>query len=466
MAKALLIQAAIHDEHVERSQPLGLMYLAAYLRRHTPYEPVIHDMRPTYKRPELAAEAIRRTKPAVVGISAQSPEAPVLHQLCRLVKDISPETPVIAGGVHATAYAEETMHADPHLDFVIPGEGEFAFAELTTALLEGGDPTAVPGIVYRRDGEIRRTTPRPPAPDPDVIPYPAWELIDLDAYGRLPRIGMIYAHRRYMIMETARACPFNCAWCHKTAGREHRMHRPDYVIGEFEELIRRHRIGEVTIIDDMFNFDIARVNAIFEGLLQRGLTLPIAVVNGLRADLLPDETLVLMRRAGVYRVMFAIETATARMQKLNRKNLNLDKARHAIETASRLGFLIHGNFIIGLPDETEAEARATVDFAVRSKMDTIGIYRAIPYKNCDLYQIARQQGVVLPEGEATFSFWDASVNISRVPLATLNRLKKLAYRQAYRRPGRVWRLLRRLPNKPHLIPYLFYFFLRKAFRNN
>lgn len=466
MAKALFIQAAIHDEHVERSQPLGLLYLASYLRKHSPYQPIIYDMRPAYRRPDLAASMLRWTEPAVVGISAQSPEAPVLHQLSRLVKEWRPETPVIAGGVHATAYAEETMRADPNLDFVIPGEGEITFKELMTALLEGGDPTTVPGIVYRRDGEIRRTTPRPPASDPDVIPYPAWDLIDLDVYSHLPRIGMIYAHRRYMIMETARACPFHCAWCHKTAGREHRMHRPEYVIGEFEELIRKHRIGEVTIIDDMFNFDIARVNAIFEGLLRRGLTLPIAVVNGLRADLLPDETLALMRRAGVYRVMFAIETATERMQQLNRKNLDLDKARHAIETASRLGFLIHGNFIIGLPDETEAEARATIDFAVRSKMDTLGIYRAIPYKNCDLYKIAKQQGIELPEGEATFSFWDAKVNLSRTPLETLNRLKKQAYQRAYRRPDRLWRLFWRLPHKPRLIPYLFFFFLRKAFRNN
>jgi len=107
-----------------------------------------------------------------------------------------------------------------------------------------------------------------------------------------------------------------------------------------------------------------------------------------------------------------------------------------------------------------------VDFAVRSHMDTIGLYRATPYKNCDLYEIALQQGVKLPEGEATFSFWESDVNLSRVPLPRLKRLKKSAYWRTYLRPQRLLRLLWRLPNRRKLVPFLFLFFLRKAFRDN
>ena len=72
----------------------------------------------------------------------------------------------------------------------------------------------------------------------------------------------------------------------------------------------------------------------------------------------------------------------------------------------------------------------------------------------------------MPEGEATFSFWDAGVNLSRVPLDRLNRAKKSTYRRIYLRPGRVWHLLRYLPNKAQMLPFLFKFFLRKAFQDN
>lgn len=466
MAKVMLLQAAIHDEHVERTQPLGLMYLASYLREHSEHEPVIYDMRPEYKRFDLVEQALIRHRPALVGISAQSPEAPVMHRLAALVKKFDPSVPVVVGGVHVTAYAEETMQADPAIDVAVPGEGEITFHELTRTLLDGGDARQVAGVVCRDGDALVRTPERPVAADPDVIPYPAWDLIDLDVYGRFPRIGLIYVHPRYMMIETARSCPFNCAWCHRIGDRVHRMHSPQYVIGEFERLACEQRVGEVMLIDDMFNFDAGRVMAIFEGLLRKGIRLPIAMVNGIRADMLPDDMLALMRRAGVYRLTFAIETASERMQKLARKNLDLGKARQALETARRLGFFIHGNFIIGLPDETEAEVEQTLDFAARSPIHTMGIYRATPYKNCDLYDIAVKQGIKLPTGEATFSFWDPNINLSRVPLDKLNRAKKMAYWRVYLRPGRMIRMLWHMPNKRRRLPFLFLFFLRKAFRNN
>ncbi len=466
MARVLFIQAAIHDEHIERSQPLGLLYLASYLRAHGGHETSLYDMRLDYQRIDRVEDALRRARPDIVALSAQSPEAPVLHRLAMLAKVHCPNAPVVVGGIHATNYPEDTLANDPHIDYVIPGEGEFAFHDLVEALQAGRSPQTVPGLLLRQNGAVVRTTPRPVEMNPDVIPYPAWDLIDLDAYGRLPRIGLIYAHPRYMIVETARACPFHCAWCHKTAGDKHRMHSAEYTIGEIETLVRQHRVGEITIIDDMFNFRTERVNAIFQGLLDRNIRVPISVVNGLRADLLPDDTLELMRRAGVYRVMFAVETASERMQKLMRKNLDFAKVRRAIDRAHALGMLIHGNFIIGLPGETEDEVNQTVQFAARSKIDTIGLYRAIPYKGCDLYQIARDQGLAVPEGEATFSFWDSQVNLSRVPLAALNRAKKRAYWFTYLRPRRIWRLLRLMPNKNHLLPFLFSFFVRKAFKNN
>jgi radical SAM superfamily enzyme YgiQ (UPF0313 family) len=149
-----------------------------------------------------------------------------------------------------------------------------------------------------------------------------------------------------------------------------------------------------------------------------------------------------------------------------RKNLDFDKVHRAIDKAYALGILIHGNFIIGLPGEMEEEVNQTVRFAATSKIDTIGLYRAMPYKGCDLYRIAQEQGIPVPEGEATFSFWDSDVNLSRVPVETLNRAKKRAYWQTYLRPRRMWRLLRLIPHKSRLLPFLFLFFIRKALRNN
>jgi anaerobic magnesium-protoporphyrin IX monomethyl ester cyclase len=246
----------------------------------------------------------------------------------------------------------------------------------------------------------------------------------------------------------------------------HRMHSPAYVVEQVERLVRDHGIGEIQIVDDLFNFDNARVEQIFSGIVERGLRVAICIPNGIRADRLPDRTLELMRKAGVYRVMFAVETASGRLQKLMRKEMDFTKLERAVRKADELGMMVHGNFIIGLPTETPEEARRTVRYAERSRIDTVGIYRAIPFKGSDLYRIAAEQGVPVPEGESTLSFWDPQVNLSRTPTAELNRLKKDAYRRVYLRPERIVRLVRKLPNRRVLFPFLFRFFLRKALRDD
>ncbi len=466
MPRILLVQAAVHNEHIEVSMPLGLMCIASYLRKHGSHEVRIHDMRPPALPFERVLEVFRAFRPDYVGISAQSPDAPVMHRVARAIRLERPEVPIICGGVHATAYWQDMMPTDPAIDFVLPGEGEAVFHDLIATMERKGDPAAVPGVVHRVNGVAVYSGPREPVRDMDVFPHPSWDLVNPDTYGALPRIGLIFKARRYMIVETARGCPFHCAWCHKTMGRVHRMHSPAYVVEQVERLVRDHGIGEIQIVDDLFNFDNARVEQIFSGIVERGLRVAICIPNGIRADRLPDRTLELMRKAGVYRVMFAVETASGRLQKLMRKEMDFTKLERAVRKADELGMMVHGNFIIGLPTETPEEARRTVRYAERSRIDTVGIYRAIPFKGSDLYRIAAEQGVPVPEGESTLSFWDPQVNLSRTPTAELNRLKKDAYRRVYLRPERIVRLVRKLPNRRVLFPFLFRFFLRKALRDD
>jgi len=423
-------------------------------------------MRPPAVPFERALEVFRSFRPDYVGISAQSPDAPVMHHLARAIRGERPEVPVICGGVHATAYWQDVMPSDSAIDYILPGEGEVVFHDLIETLERNGDPGAVPGVVRRVDGDIVHTGVRKPVRDMDAFPHPAWDLVDPAVYAALPRIGLIYKARRYMIVETARGCPFHCAWCHKTMGRVHRMHSPAYVVEQMEILARDHGIREIQIVDDLFNFDIDRVEEIFSRIIERKIRLAICIPNGIRADRLTDRTLELMKKAGVYRVMFAVETASQRLQKLMRKEMDFPKLEQAVRKADELGMMVHGNFIIGLPTETPEESRETVRYAVRSRIDTVGIYRAIPFKGSDLYRIAGEQGVPVPEGESTLSFWDPEVNLSRTPTDLLNRLKKDAYRSVYLRPERIARLLRKLPSRWILFPFLFRFFLRKALRDN
>lgn len=457
--RVLLIQAAVHDTHLERAQPLGLMCLAAYLRATRGDEVRLYDQRLDWRRLDPALQAFREFRPDAVGIGAHSVDAPALHRLAQAIKAVAPQTPVIAGGIHSTLSWKEIL-ADQAVDYAAIGEGENTLREWLDALV-GGAPEAVPGLAFRRDGRIERSAPRELQPHLDRFPYPAWDLIDLDAYGRLPRIGVIGKRRRYMAVETARGCPFSCAWCHHSMGDKFRARSADNVVEMFARLRRDFQVADLMIIDDLFNFRPERVEEILTGVLERDLRLDLAIPNGLRADFLDDRLLRLMRDAGVYRIMIAVETASPRLQKDMGKHLDLEKARRVIAKATELGISVHGNFMIGLPTETEPEMRATIRFAARSRLDTFGLYRATPFKGTTLYEMAKKSGVILPDGETAYSFWDTHLNVSPIPLEVLNRARRWSYPYFYLRPGRLWRLLRRFAGRPRLLLFLTMFFFKK-----
>ncbi len=463
MAKVFLIQAAVHDQHVERAQPLGLMYIAANLQRHRGDEVRLHDMRLDWRNFEKPLATLRAFRPDVVGVSAHGLDAPAMHRLAELIKKEAPSIPVVCGGVHGTAYWREIL-TDRHLDAVVIGEGERTFASLLDAMENQRSPAEVDGIAYRAGDEIQRNAPRTFQEPLDEFGFPAWSLLDIDAYGRFPRIGLIYRDKRYMSIETARGCPFHCAWCHNTMGRRFRPRSAEHVVEMIATLVKQYRIRDILIIDDLFNFDRERVKDIFTRLLSKQLPVSFALPNGVRADLLDEETIALMHRAGVYRMMIAVETASPRLQKEMGKNLDVENARRVIATAARLGISVHGNFIIGLPTECETEMHQTIRFAVRSHLDTFGLYRAIPFKDTRLFEMARQAGMQPAEGEMVYSFWDQKQNISPIPLHQINQARRWAYPQFYLRPQRLWRMIRHMPNKMRLLPFLFWFFLKKLVR--
>lgn len=265
-----------------------------------------------------------------------------------------------------------------------------------------------------------------------------------------------------MSIETARGCPYKCAWCHRSMGERFRPHSPGYVVSLLEELKRDYGVDDFLIVDDMFNLDDDRMTRIFTGVLEKGLDVGFSLPIGIRADIITDDALALMRRAGVYKIMIAVETASPRLQREMGKKLDLERTLAVIRKASDLGISTHGNFMIGLPSETEAEMWSTLKLAARSRLDTFGFYRAIPFKGTRLHEMANLLDGEGRQREDAFSFWDLDVNLSEVPIRKLNFIRRLAYPYFCFRPGRLRRIFAHLPNPSRLLPFLVWFFLKKA----
>lgn len=453
--KILLIQPGLPKNLKMAPQcapPMGLMCLAAYLRENRPQDTIrILDMQVNWLEPEDIAKDIIHFSPDVVGITSMSVHAPVMHKIASLVKSRLPKSVIIVGGPHAAA-APENILKDENIDAVAPGEGEITFLEFVNAVEKEESLENIAGLVLRKNGSFLMTHPRPFIEDLDSLPYPARDLIEMDKFFDYNVFGQndMRAHRRYTTIFTSRACPYRCIYCHNIFGKKFRARSANGVLKEMEMLYHQYGIREFHINDDCFNLDIERAMAVFEGILDRKWKIHIAFPNGIRADKLPDKLLNLMKKAGVYKMNVGVESGSERIQKLIRKNLNLNELRDAVARADFRGIITHGFFMLGFPTETEEEMMQTINFACSSALTMAGFFFVNPYPNTELYRIGREMGRVSHFEGYEGCYTDVAVNLSEVSTKRLEQLLHLAYRKFYLNPARMAKIAWRIPHKMDL----------------
>ena len=213
--------------------------------------------------------------------------------------------------------------------------------------------------------EQRRATPivTPPAPqitDLDSLPFPDRSMMDLEKYCNY--IGQVMV-KNTISLQTARGCPYQCAYCSKIWGRNHVFRSAD---STFEEMKLYYDMGvrRFAIFDDIFNLNKENGMRFLEKIVKNDMDVQLFFPNGLRGDLLTKDYIDLLVEAGLTATALALETASPRLQTLIKKNLKLDVFRENVEYFCKKHpqvilelFSIHG-----FPTETEDEARMTLDF--------------------------------------------------------------------------------------------------------
>lgn len=427
------------------AHPLGIMALDAYLRERGYDDIRLFDMRLEKETPEQLAARLP-TDVDVVGLSALTIEMDTVHALTGLIKRRIPGVRVVVGGPYATS-SKRSLMRDRNIDAAVIGEGEATFHELLEAYRTGAPLSGVLGLVYRDDGgALHQTAARPFATDLDALPLPSWDRIDMAAYERCDPQDRL-AHPKWAAFYTSRGCPYRCTYCHDVFGKRFRARSADRVIEELAWLVEDYGVREVHFFDDIFNFDKRRVVAICNEIVRRGWKLYLQFPNGLRADLLDVETLAAMKAAGTFRVSYAIESASPRIQKQVKKHLKIDKVRTLIEQTDAMGILTHGFFMLGFPGETREEVQATVKWALESKLHTAGFFLVCPFEGSPLGDEYLSPADQAQTRGTDWRFYDNPHALSQVPPEELKWLQRSAYLRFYANPWRARRFVQLLPDK-------------------
>lgn len=443
-----------HDRSVSRAvtHPLGCIHLAAYVRQQRPdyYAMRVFHAGLHHRPHEDLRALLGEFPPDYVVMTVLTPEITFMNSLIRTVKQLAPGCRVLLGGPYPSSMPEHAA-SQKDVDAVGIGEGELTLVELLDTYEHGGDLAQVRGIAYLDGETVRTTAHREAIQDLDSLPRPAWDLIDMQVYRHQHNMSNTLRGYNYASLFTSRGCPYRCTYCHSIQGKSFRAMSPPRMLEELLHLHDTYGIDEFHVMDDIFNFDRERLHAFCRLVIASGRRFYFAFPNGVRTDRFKPEDIDLLEQAGTYKMCFAIETRTERIQKAIKKNNIFPKIEPIISYTSKTRIIASSFFMLGFPTETREELEETIRWAVASYLDAGSFFQVIPYPGSELEGWAVQENAALAD---TFNFKPEKYHFSSGFSATTHLTHEeltlyllTAYLRFYFRPSRLWRLWWKIPRK-------------------
>src|SRR5712672_2976388 len=358
------------------------------------------------------------------------------------LKEINPKLMIGMVGAHVGVLPLQSMNAAPAVDWVAVGEFDYICADVAARkpLKDVG------GVAYRDNGRVTFTPPRPTIENMDDLPFVA------PVYRRDLKIENYfigYLQHPYVSFYTGRGCRSKCTFClwpQTVGGHRYRVRSAANVIAEVQWIKENMpEVKEVMFDDDTFTdtSNLPRVEEIARGMGKLGMTWSCnAKAN------VPYKTLKVMKDNGLRLLLVGYESGDDQILLNIKKGLRTDIARRFTEDCRKLGILIHGTFILGLPGETRETIEKTIQFAVQINPHTIQVSLAAPYPGTTLYKQAVENGW-LQENDAVNLVNDKGVQLAAISYPHLSKEQiyhsmEVFYKRFYFRPSKIWEIVREM----------------------
>jgi radical SAM superfamily enzyme YgiQ (UPF0313 family) len=409
--------------------PLDLAYCAAQTRE-AGIETAILDANAEQMSPEEVAERARGyDKVFITSTSLDRWQCPNLDlqpffENVDAIRRVAPEIHVM--GSHGTVKPEEIL-AETQATTVIRGEPEITSLQLA----KGACPNEVLGITYMKDGEVVHQ-PDQKAVHMDDLPLPAFDLLPMNRY-HYEVMG-----DNFTLFEMSRGCASNCNFCLlETYGAGVRRKHVPKLIAEVEYAIKEFGVKTAYFIDLEFTVLRKQVVEFCEYLIEAKHDFKWCIQT--RLDLVDEEILQLMKRAGCTLIHFGVEAGSDRILETTRKGVSLQQIRDGMALCHKVGIRSATFFMFGFLESTEEDMRDIERLAGEINPDYPLFHIAAPYPGTELYERAKNDpharfsdDTLFPEAvEANFT------------LQQLKNMTRRAYISYYARPGYIFsRLLR------------------------
>ena len=346
---------------------------------------------------EQTVEFAKEFKPDLVVIDTSTPSIYNDVKVGEEIKDALPNAHINLVGTHPTALPEETLSLSSKIDSICRSEYDYTVADLASAIEKKKSLKTVDGLSFKEGKKIMHNKPRELITNLNELPFVS------RVYKKHLNIkDYFYASVTYpqVTILTARGCPYSCSFCNIPFKASYRFRSPENVVDELEYIQNElPEVKEVMIEDDTFSVSKDRTIEICDLLIKRKIKLKWSCNARVNTDF---ETLKKMKEAGCRLLCVGFETPEQKVLDTIHKKTTRGLQMEFMKNVNKLGLLVNGCFILGLPGDIEETIKRTVEFAKELNPDTAQFYPIMVYPGTEAYEWAKKNGYLTTED---FSKW-------------------------------------------------------------
>jgi anaerobic magnesium-protoporphyrin IX monomethyl ester cyclase len=297
------------------------------------------------------------------------------------------------GCIVIVSSSDSTDHFETYLnkgaDFILIGEAELTLKELLSTINKNEDNfSSVQGIAYKQNGNIIKTVRRSVLKELDELPFPAWDIIDLQPYKDM---WMQNAGYFSMNMGTTRGCPFKCNWCAKPIyGNRYNSRSPENVVAELKMLKEQYHFDHIWFCDDIFGLKPGWVKHFADLVEKENLHLKFKIQA--RADLLLQENYINdLARAGCDMIWMGAESGSQKILDAMDKGTTVEQIYNSTKLIKKYGMKPCFFIQFGYPGEIKEDIRKTIKMINELLPYDIGISVSYPLPGTKFFEKVESQ---------------------------------------------------------------------------
>ncbi|MFA5557897.1 MAG: radical SAM protein [Methanofastidiosum sp.] len=388
----------VHDRYQEDNfLPLGYAYIGAVLLKNN-VDVKVYDMAIYHYTNEQLAEYLKDNSFDLILVSFLSGRfKQTVEPLCEVINQYKKDAWLCLGGHGASASAGYMLNTT-NCEIVCTGEGEETVLDVLESKLNGKSLYDVRGIAFKDCGKVVINERRKPIQNLDIIPFPAWELFDMNIYSNnLKFPGMVEGDHAIGLI-SSRGCINNCSFCYRMESGI-RARSIDNVITEMKTLNKEHSMNYFFFLDELFLFSERRVFEFAKALYSNKLDIMYNI--NARVDIFSKDVAQCLKDSGCLFVNIGFETTSQKVLDLMKKNVTVEQNYRTAQICKDMGLGMGLNTIFGLPGDTIETLWNNVAFVKQfNQYDQCRTSRPMtPYPGSPLLTEAVNRGFIKHEDE-------------------------------------------------------------------